>query len=88
MGPEGYEPLSLTDHVLITRINLSCAAFGLFVFALLTDWIGWEGRALALASAALLVLLARQVDVIVRRLLAEPRPTEREVTIHHYLIPF
>ncbi len=88
MGPEGYEPLSLADHVLIARINLSCAAFGLIAFALLADWVGWQGRMLALAVSALLVLLARHVEAILRRLDAGGQKTAQDVTIDHYLIPF
>ena len=88
MGPDSYEPLSLADHVLIMRINLSCAAFCLFVFALLANWIGWQGQTLALVGSSLLVLLARQIEVILRRVDAGAPKPEKNVTINHYLIPF
>lgn len=90
MIPEGYEPLSLADNVLVTRINLCCAAFGLFVFALLADGIGAGGRALALLASALLVFLARQAGIVLRRLDpgARGRDKGEDLVFGHPLIPF
>ncbi|MFZ2004168.1 MAG: hypothetical protein WB697_08335 [Stellaceae bacterium] len=78
----------MADHVLIMRINLSCAAFGVLVFALLADWIGWQGRMLALVISALLVLLARQIEAILHRFDAGTQKPEEKVTIDYYMIPF
>ena len=88
MGPDGYEPLSFADNVLIMRIKLSCAAFGLFLFALMADWLEWPGRALVLAIAALLVLLARQIEGVLGRLTGPVQKTEEISTFDHYLAPF
>ena len=90
MFPDGLEPLSFSDNVLVTRINLCCAAIGLVVFALLADSFDWWGRSFALVAAAGLVLLARQLEAVLRHLdpaprsdLDEPRPAAA-----HYLFPF
>jgi hypothetical protein len=88
MGPEDYEPLSFADNVLVMRIKLSCAAFGLFVFALLADWIGWPGRALVLVLSAALVLLACLIEGVLRRLAGPEQRTEERAAFEHYLIPF
>lgn len=80
--------MNLADHVLVTRINLCCAAFGLFVFAMLEDDIGGGGKALTLVASALLVFLARQMGTILRRIEATPPEKGGEPLVHHYLLPF
>jgi hypothetical protein len=88
MIPETCEPLSFADTVLITRINLCCGAFGLFVFALLVDGIGTGGKVLVLLISAVLVLLARQMGAILDWLDRGDQGGGRHVLINHYLILF
>jgi hypothetical protein len=90
MFPDEFEPLSFSDNVLVSRINLGCAAIGLVVFALLADSLDWRARSFALVAAACLVLLARQVEVVLRHLDPALRPDRDEPgpAAVHYLFPF
>lgn len=88
MGIDGYEPLSFADNILLMRIKLSCAAFGLFLFALMSDWLVWPGRAVVLAISALLVLLARQIDGLFARLAGIDPKAEAGAAFDHHPAPF
>jgi hypothetical protein len=90
MFPDGLEPLSFSDNVLVTRINLCCAAIGLVVFALLADTFDWWARSFTLVAAAGLVLLARHLRAVLRHLDPALRPDcdEPPPTAVHYLMPF
>ena len=68
MPPEGYGPLSRHDHATLLRLNLCCTAIFLLVFVFLVVSCGWQVRALAILASGSLVLLARQVEPILRRL--------------------
>jgi hypothetical protein len=75
MFPEGFEPLSFEDHVIVARINLCCAAIVLMVFAFLDSW-EWPSQTATLVGAAGLIYLARQIEWVFRRLdrSREPEP--------------
>jgi len=66
MFPEGFEPLSFEDNVLVARINLCCAAIVLLVFAFLLESWDWPGRTLALVATAGFIYLARQIEWVFR----------------------
>jgi hypothetical protein len=90
MIPDGFEPLSFRDNVLVSRINLSCAALGLVVFALRAQDCTWGVRSLALVAGAGLVLLARQIEHMLRRLdpATGPDHAERSHAPDRYVLPF
>jgi hypothetical protein len=91
MMPESFEPLGFRDNVFLARINLCSAAIALLVFAFLFDDGDWSMRALAAVISAVLILLARQMESVIRRLDPEG---EREATrrdhehVDDYLMPF
>ncbi|HTW53062.1 MAG TPA: hypothetical protein VME45_14315 [Stellaceae bacterium] len=86
MIPETCEPLSVADNILIARINLCCAAFGLFVFALLADELSIAGKALVLLASAVVVFLACHMDTVFRRFDRGHQGGGLHVSIDHYLI--
>jgi len=90
MIPEGFEPLSFRDNVLVSRINLCCAALGLVIFALLAQSCAWGVRSLALVAGAGLLLLARQIEPVLRRLdpATGPDHAEQSHAADRYVLPF
>jgi hypothetical protein len=73
MFPEGFEPLSFEDHVIVARINLCCVAIVLIVFAFLDAW-EWPSQTATLVGAAGLIYLARQIEWVFRWLDRSPEP--------------
>ncbi len=67
MFPDGFESLSLDDNILVARINLCAAAVALLVFAVFVDAWDWPARSLAIAAAAGLIFVARQIETVFRR---------------------
>jgi hypothetical protein len=89
MIPEGCEPLSFDDHILVARINLCCAAVALLVSVFLLELSDWPARTFALVAAAGLILLARQIEPILRRLQGPSHAHRRDDSLPiHYLFPF
>jgi hypothetical protein len=89
MIPEAFEPLSLEDHVIVARINLCCAALAVLVFAFLVETWDWPVRTLAALASAGLILLARQIEPILRRL--DPATNKRDQSrdpAEYYSHPF
>jgi hypothetical protein len=93
MIPDGFEPLGFHDNVLVARINMCGAAVALLAFAFLFDDGDWSMRALASVISAILILLARHMESVIRRIDPEG---EREARAnpprdqgdHYYLLPF
>ena len=88
MIPEGFERLSFDDHVLVARVNLCCAALAVMVFAFLVETWDWPVQTLAALASAGLILLARQLDTILRRLDPGSEPEMVHHQVEHYLPPF
>jgi len=87
MIPEGFEPLGFRDNVFVARINLCSAAIALLVFAFLFDDGDWSMRVLAAVISAVLILLARQMESVIRRLDPEGEREARRDQRDHYLLP-
>lgn len=89
MIPEGFEPLSFDDRVLVARINLVTAAIALLLSAFWLEASDWPIQTLPILGAAGLIYLARQLDTIIRRIggPAEASKAEDNLSIH-YLFPF
>jgi len=90
MIPEGFEPLGFRDNVFVARINLCSAAIALLVFAFLFDDGDWSMRVLAAVISAVLILLARQMESVMRRVYPEgEREARRDrEELDQYLMPF
>jgi hypothetical protein len=89
MIPEGFEPLSFEDRILVARVNLCCAAIALLLPAFCLVSSDLPFGMLPILGAAGLIYLSSQLEALSRRLSGSSEPgNSGDVLTIHYLFPF